>query len=101
MPCFLANDRDAMFGTSLSRSLCLNTKVQEEHLVSPVPLCDCASNVDYVDRYSTYLVQRWMAIIRSPRSNHCRLTFGVIRPRLAFVNSDEVARQTLPSPGKP
>ena len=57
MPCFLANDRDAMFGTSLSRSLCLNTKVQEEHLVSPVPLCDCASNVDYVDRYSTYLVQ--------------------------------------------
>ena len=26
MPCFLANDRDAMFGTSLSRSLCLNTK---------------------------------------------------------------------------
>jgi len=26
VPCFLANDRDAMFGTSLSRSLCLNTK---------------------------------------------------------------------------
>ena len=40
-------------------------------------------------------------IIRTSRSNYHRPTLGVIRPRLPVVNSDEVARQTRPNPGKP
>src|SRR5438034_8257839 len=52
-------------------------------------------------RYSTCLVQGGMAIIRNPCLNCCRLTLDVIRPQLAVLNSDEVARQTLPNPSKP
>ena len=101
MPCFLANDRDAMFGTSLSRSLCLNTK-SKRNTWSALCLFAIAPRMSITSTdIQRTLCNRWMDIIRTPRSNHCRLTFGVIRPRLAFVNSDEVARQTLPSPGKP